>query len=305
MKTFLLKSIIFFLIAISLVSIILIQFGGYVDYFYEKFTTPKATSMIIGDSRAMQGIQPKIVDSILSKSKFDLPILNYSFTIAQSHIGPLYTKSILKKLNKKTTNGLFIISINPWMLASRKENNNYKGEFKEDNTPPHNMTTVNSNPNFEYLIKNFKYFHFRSIFRRSSKLHKDGWLEENNLPNDSIIYNSWKEKQLSIFKGFTKDYKISEYRKKSLDTLINKLKPFGKVFLVRTPISREMLNLENSFYNGFDYFLDSLAQKNKITYFNYNKNQTDIYRTYDGHHLDKIGGAIFTRNLCNSILKNK
>ena len=108
MKKFILKSILFLGVVILITSIILLKYGGYVDYFYNKFTTPKTSSMIIGDSRALQGIQPHIIDSVLINSKYKLPILNYSFTIAQSHIGPLYNKSILKKIDPNTNNGCLL-----------------------------------------------------------------------------------------------------------------------------------------------------------------------------------------------------
>lgn len=304
MKKFILKSFIFFFIVIAIVSIILLKYGGYVDYFYEKFTTAKASSMIIGDSRALQGIQPHIIDGNLVNSDFDLPVLNYSFTIAQSHIGPLYSKSILKKLNKNTKNGLFILAVNPWMLGSKKENDNYKGEFKEVGQPPHNMENVSMNPNFEYFIKNLNFFHFKGIFRQSSKLHKNGWLEEKNLPNDTTTFYNWKKNQLHIFKGFIKNYNVSSYRKKSLDTLVKSLKKHGKVFMIRTPIDKEMLALENSFFKDFDLFINEVALSNDINYINYTVNNSRKYKTYDGHHINKYDGVDFTKSICDSIQNN-
>ncbi len=303
MKKFILKSFAFFFVVVGVISVILMRYGGYVDYFYEKFTTPKASSMIIGDSRALQGIQPYIIDENLKNMKFDLPMLNYSFTIAQSHIGPLYSKSILKKINEDTRNGLFIIAINPWMFGSKKENDNYKGVFKEENQPPHNMEYVSMNPNFEYFIKNLNFFHFKGIFRQSSKLHKNGWLEEKNLPNDTITFNKWKKNQLLIFEGFKKNYKVSSYRKKSLDTIVKALKKHGEVFIVRTPIDKEMLALENTFFKDFNAFINEVSLSNHIDYINYTINNPRTYKTYDGHHINKYDGVDFTKSICDSIQK--
>ena len=108
MKKFLIKSLLFFVLVISIISIVLITSGGYVDYFYEKFTTPKAKSFILGDSRSMQGVQPSIINNYFENGEYETPILNYSFTIAQVSYGPLYTESIKKKLDSTTKNGLFI-----------------------------------------------------------------------------------------------------------------------------------------------------------------------------------------------------
>lgn len=279
------------------------SYGGYVDYFYNKFTTPNASSLIIGDSRALQGIQPEIINDYFSNDKFNLPMFNYSFTIAQSLIGPLYRKSILKKIDKETKNGLFIIAINPWMLGSKKNNENEKGKFKETGAPPHNMNFVSMNPNFEYLIKNYNYFHFKAIFRKKSFLHKDGWLEENNLPNDSLIFKEWKKNQIKMFGSFNENYKISSLRKKSLDTLIKNLKNYGQVYLIRTPIDKEILEIENIFYPNFDIDIDAISKSNRISYFNFNKSNNN-YSTYDGHHIDKYGGILFSKAICDSIIKS-
>jgi|SRR5690606_12808115 len=303
MKTFLIKASLFFVLITLLTTLFLYKYGGYVDYFYEKFTTPKAHSMIIGDSRAMQGIRPDIIDQYFQDEQFELPMLNYAFTIAQAHIGPLYRKSILKKIHPNTKNGLFVISINPAMLSSKKQNNNYIGEFKEKGSPPHNMDIVDLNPNFEYLFKNYNYFHFKAVFRQKSKTHKNGWLEERNLPKDSIIFKEWKQNQIAIFSDFYKNYKVSEYRKKSLDTLIKDLKKNGKVILLRTPISSEMLDLENEFYPNFNNEINSIAKRNNIKFINYTTNNKTTFRTYDGHHIDKFGSVEFTQSLCDSIKK--
>lgn len=305
MKKFIIKSLFFCVIIISIVTLILVQYGSYIDFFYNKFTTPKSNSLIIGDSRGLQGIQPSIINKQLKQSNLELPILNYSFTIAQAHIGELYRKSILKKIDPASKNGLYIISITPWMLASKKTNNNYKGEFKEAGAPPHNMNFVDLNPNFEYLLKNLNYFNFKGILKKNSVLHKDGWLEANNLPKDSITFNQWKQTQLKIFKGFNNDYEVSSYRKKSLDTLIKNLKQYGKVYLVRTPIDRDMLSLENLFFPSFDNFIKTISTDNQTQYLNYTNNYNKVeYQTYDGHHLDKYGGVIFSKSICDSILKD-
>ena len=107
-----------------------------------------------------------------------------------------------------------------------------------------------------------------------------------------------------MFKGFIENYKVSDYRKKSMDTLINNLKTYGKVYLVRTPIDKEILKLENEFYPNFDIDIDALSKNHNIRYFNFNKSKKHNYTTYDGHHIDKFGGKPFTKAICDSIKKS-
>ena len=91
------KLAIYILICLAIVTLILETNGGHVDAFYEKFTTPKVNSIIVGDSRGFQDLMPSIINNSLINTDYKLPIYNYAFTIDQAHIGPLYRKSILKK----------------------------------------------------------------------------------------------------------------------------------------------------------------------------------------------------------------
>ncbi len=305
MRLLILKLSLFFVLCLAIITFVLIKYGGNVDYFYQKFTSPKAKSMVIGDSRSMQGIQPSIINEIMKSKNFDLPILNYSFTIAQAPIGPLYNESIEKKLDKTSKNGIFIISVTPWMFGSDKNNDNINGEFREANTPPHNMMFVNLSPNYEYVVRNLSYFHFKGAFRKSSTMHKDGWLEENNLPANSKIFDAWKKNQAKLFDRMATNDVISPIRLKSLKNLIKKLKKHGSVYLVRMPIDTDFVEIENSFYINFDKDMRKIALQNQVNYFNFNKsNRNSVYKTYDGHHLDKYGGSNFTKVLCDSILNN-
>ena len=280
MKKFLLKSLIFLFLVISVITVILIGFGGYVDYFYEKFTTPKAASLILGDSRSMQGIQPAVIDDYFSSSDYHLPIMNYSFTVAQISYGPIYARSIKRKLNQNTKNGLFILTVNPWVLSAREGDDFEKGLFFEEGLPPHNMKYVNHSPNFEYLIKNFNYFHFKSIVRRTSKMHKDGWLEESNLPQDTITLNTWKEHQISLYKDFASRWKKSNFRLNSLENLITYLKEHGNVVLVRMPIDNKIKQIEFEYWSDFDSEIITISKKFNTKYFDFTI-YDDIFNTYD------------------------
>ncbi|WP_136481123.1 hypothetical protein [Cognatitamlana onchidii] len=301
MKTFLLKSLLFFILVTSITTIILITCGGYVDYFYEKFTTPKSSSFILGDSRSMQGIQPRVIDDYFKQDTYELPMTNYSFTISQIAYGPSYAESIRRKLDLNTKNGLFIITVNPWVLSSRPGFDETKGEFFEENMPPHNMTFVDHNPNFEYLLKNFNYFHFKAIIRRSSKMHKDGWLEESNLPKDDTTLNLWKEKQISIYESFSEQWKKSQFRLDSLKELAMLLDAHGDVVFLRLPIDTKILEIENVYWEQFNKDIIEISKKSEVDYIDFSKS-SGVYKTYDGNHLDKYGGVDFTKALCDSIV---
>ncbi|MCF7560783.1 hypothetical protein L3X39_09045 [Sabulilitoribacter multivorans] len=303
MKQFIKKIVIIILLVFTLFSFFLISYGGFIDSFYVKFTTPKASSMIIGDSRGLTGIRPDIINEELKNEGYELPITNYCFTIAQAPIGPLYRESILKKLKTNTKNGLFIISISPLMLLSENDHNNYKGEFVEAGLSPHNMQIVDMNPNYEYLIKNYSSFHFKAFLRKNLILQKNGWLQDNNLPSTEADYKKRRDWWINSYNNFEKKYSISKYRLASFDTLIKTLKQYGEVHLARLPVDSIFLPLEESMYPNFDKLIDSLSSKNNINYFNY-KHESEIYKTLDGMHISKIYSDKFTKSLCDSIVHN-
>lgn len=299
MKQFIIKVIIFACLIFSVITLVLVYYGGYVDYFYEKFTTPKAKSFIVGDSRSLQGIQPSVIDNYFNE-KFSSPILNYSFTIAQVSYGPLYSESIKRKLDNSGNDGLYILIVHPWILSSREGDDEEKGVFFEENKPPHNMKFVDHSPNFEYFFRNLSYFHFRSIFRKTSKLHKDGWLEESNLPKDKTILENWTSNQINLYAEYAQQWEKSAYRLKSLDSLINFLKPLGTVCIVRMPVCKEILEIEENYWTNFDNDITNITDKHGVCYMNF-KNMSHAFEYYDGNHLNKYSGKTFTKLLCDSI----
>jgi hypothetical protein len=298
MKKFVIKCVIFLLLIGGLFVFILSRYGGYADYFYVKFTTPRQHSLILGDSRSMQGILPMYLNRSLDG--FEKPIYNYSFTLGQIAYGPAYLKSIGRKISPDTKNGVFILNVSPWILSERESDNPQKGQYFETDMPPHNMECVDRNPNFEYVFRNFKYFHFKAIFRRVTQTHDDGWLEQQ-LPSDKAVLKQWKTDLLSDFGHKAQIWKPSDYRMKSLDSTVSFLSRFGKVYLVRMPIDIEVMAIENGFWPDFDQKVQRVAAKHRVPYFRF---AAGSFRTYDGNHLDKEASVIFTMALGDSINKH-
>lgn len=301
MKKFLIKLTAFTLLVTVLIAVVLMRYGGYADYFYTKFTTPGKPSLIIGDSRTFQGIWPAVMSENL-KNDFDVPVYNFSFTVAQAVYGKDYRESILKKLDEKTRNGVFVLSVNPWMLAQRENDDFSKGEFFESDAPPHNMWFYNLNPNPEYFFRNYSYFHFKAIFRQISKTDEDGLLQLANIPKDSVSLKGLRDIQTQLYKDFPKKWKKTDYRLAELDKTIKALQKHGKVVLVRMPTGNEILSIEKDFWPGLDSQIEQMAAQNKVSYFNYTKVKTNFI-PFDGVHLNSEAGKLFTKALCDSIKK--
>lgn len=298
MKPFLIKLPIFLLLFVVFLTALLNFYGRYADPFYEKFTTPKQYSMILGASRALRGIRPQVLDSSLSKNNYALPTYNFSFTIKQASYGKSYLQAVKRKLDSSVTNQLFIVTVNPWMLANRTPNARVESDSILLEDPPHNMLNMTATPNFEYLIKNFRFFNFRHIFRKENKLHKDGWLEPNLRPYTSEQFLERKQSNVSLYINMAKDSRISKYRLYWLQNTILYLKRYGRVVVVRMPVDKEFLVVENKFWKNFDSEMENITASESIDYFNFSVNK---WSTYDGQHLDKNGSKLFSRALSDSI----
>lgn len=303
MKNFLLKSGLFAIVATVIMTGLLGFYGGYLDDFYYKFTTPKQHSFILGDSKSLTGIHPEIIDENL-KGIFELPMFNFSFTMGQAAYGELYLESVKRKLDLKTKKGLFILTVSPWLLSKREKDDFENGIFFEKDMPPYNMHFTDINPNPEYLFKNYNYFHFKAIFRRGSKLHKNGYFEETHIPKDPDVMKKLNSEHEKDMEKKSHQWQNSEYRLNQLNETVKYLQKHGTVVLVRMPNSQNITEIENKYWHNFDADINHIANKNNCTFINYSHDATG-FPTFDGVHFDKKTSVAFTKSLCDSIKKHQ
>jgi hypothetical protein len=324
------KKLFIWLLVIVIIHLLSLVFftDGYFDSYYRKFTQP-ATSLIIGTSRANQGIMPSILDSSL-KTHFT----NYAFNIAVSPYGPVYNNSIYFKLNKTLKNQLFIVTVDPWSLSVKNENVNDNEElFRERNTFLENVKKVSKNPNIQYLnqredawgsiiIESLKSRFFKILIASQKKntfislvfpfnmlkpnaysyLHKDGWLEVTLRDfSENFLEKRTKEKIVQYEKEWKNNYHYSKNREDYLSELIDTLKNFGTVIMVRMPVHRDMQAFEDNYCNDFDIRMHSLSIYHNITYLNMVSGQK--YQFTDGNHLTKFSALDFTKCLADSIFE--
>lgn len=299
MKKFIYNLLIFVVTIFLLIIGISFLAGGYTDPFYVRFTTPKQKNLIIGTSRAAQGLQPEVFNEILNTT-----IFNYAFTLAHSPFGKVYYESILKKHNKEK-NGIFIITVDPWSISSSCNNPNDLTQFKENNLCLNNTKYVNLYPNLEYLYKNLKGNYEDIIFPHSKSvfLHNNGWYEVNCIPMDSASVNSRIFNKIETYrKEHLPKTKFSQVR---LDYLLQTLKYFrnyGKIYLVRLPIYRRMMEIENEIMPNFDNVIKSAIELSDDYLDLTVKNDDYIYT--DGNHLYKSSGKDVSELIANWIKKN-
>lgn len=296
MKKFVKKLIIY--IAIVFLSIVILFFIidaiGWSDHNYKRFTSKGQQSLIVGTSRAAQGIQPLIINEKLSSTDFELPIYNFSFNVGESPYGELYFNAIKRKLGENNDkNSIFIVSVDPFGLAVEQKQD--EGNYREYGRTLDKIRHFYK-PQIYYLFNYCRPEKWRSSGYQT--LHDDGWLEIN-VKFDSLSLKENIKRKMDDYNSHV--ISPSDYRIHWLVETIKLFKQNGTVFMCHIPISCEMSEWEDRSWPDFDKEMYEIAEQLNVCYFAFKKNRND-YRTTDGNHLFKDDGAFFTSDLCDSII---
>jgi hypothetical protein len=299
MKKFLFK-ISFYIIGILAVMLFLGTYAdGNTDDNYRHFAVDKPQNVVLGDSRSVQGIVPEVL-----REKLSVPFDNFSLNIVQSPYGQIYFKALKRKLDPDTKNGIFILTVNPWNLALNSIVKKTE-DFPEENSPFKNMYFYNMSPNYEYLLKNlnkswFKiYLDREAVGRSNTYLHKDGWMEVNiDMNKDSVAARTAEKTQ--YYKAMLPNYTLSKERLKTLNEMIDYLKPKGKVYLVRIPVSGNITALENERFPEFSRMIQDISKKKNIKFYDLS-DRADDFIYIDGNHMYKESGKVLTAQIGDSV----
>lgn len=309
MKNFLLK-ILFFALLLA-VSCYLYSFlgDGYSDEYYLRVTTPKQSAMIIGVSRAAQGLQPEAMNGKLNTVYPGIHIYNFAFSLGLSAYGPVYYNAIQQKLDESAKNGIFVLEVTPWSIAAAPPDPNDTSVFEERRRALDQLNFFNMNPNVEYLFKCYANPYVNLLLNKINSdpfylLHDDGWLEIK-APMDSASVAGRTEGMIFLYKNdFYPRYKFSSKRLEYLEATIALLKKHGDVYLVRLPVIPEVKKLETEIMPQFDETINAVAKKYDLAYFNF-MDSANTFSYVDGVHLDKYSGKKVSEDIGNLIKMHK
>ncbi len=286
------------------------QAEAYFDPFYLRFTTGQHTSMILGTSRAAQGILPEVLNQKLDDEYTETG--NFSFTVANSPYGEIYLKAIQQKLDtsKQDKQNIFILSVDPWSIATRNNPTDNTALYRENNLFLDNMKTIGKvgKPNYEYLRKGYVESWGKILYRpittkRRMRLHEDGWLEVNVPMSEAEVQRRTTNK-INSYQGFLSDYSLSINRLAQLEQTILYLKKYGEVVLVRLPVCVEIAAIEGELMPDFDKKMCVLSQKYTLPYWSF-MNKSSDYRYTDGNHLYKKSARKISAEIALMIRENR
>jgi hypothetical protein len=291
MRTFLIKSVVA-LVLVLLVHLYAGRFAdGRFDDAYLRFTGDRHFSMIIGTSRAAQGLQPALIAPFVSGT--DGPMRNFAFTIVHSPYGPSYLRAIECKLDPSARNGIFLLSVDPWSLCGRVDKQGQPMPMQETKHNVVDQFTYTGTPNYEYLIRHVQAGWGSLIggplqqVNEHGLLHHDGWLEIR-VPMDSASVNERTRKKIVEFRT-TKQPRArpSEERVAALKSTIALLKEHGRVYLLRLPVCDSILAIEEEVWPGFDVRMESLAKDHEVPFWNLMPERA-LFSYTDGNHIDRV-----------------
>jgi hypothetical protein len=297
MRKFILKSTLFTIIILVSFFFVLSLADGHTDGVYTKLTSPKQKSLIVGTSRASQGINPAVINKYCKSNLY-----NYAFTIGESPYGPVYYKSILKKLDRSSKNQIFIVSIDPWCVSSDKKNINDINRFPDNNRSIATTSNVNLKPNFEYLLDRMKGNYYKIILNKFVSplyVHDNGWLEIS-MNMDSVVVNEKVRLKKIDYNNYAKQFRFSSIRLFYLKKIIKLFKQQGKVYLVRLPIHPVVMEIENRYMPDFNKKMKEVIEISD-GYIDFTPKNSN-YQYHDGNHLYKTSSNIVSLEIANWIL---
>ncbi len=295
------KLIVLFVAVVSTGFIILFTTTpAYFDTSYYRVTTPKQKSLVLGTSRAAQGLIPEYLNKRLEEKAGINPLFNFSFTLANSPFGKHYLELVKKKLDEKPDKGLFILAVDPWSISSTL-NEIEVGKPREESNILYKLHSVNINPNLEYVFYDNTRLGFLLLEKDNRmSLKADGWLEVD-IPLDSMSVKKRTNSKIQEYQKNKKTFKFSEVRLSYLSETITYLKNFGQVVLVRMPVSPKIMEIENEYMPDFDHKMNILSEKKRVPMFNF-FNTSDSLIFTDGNHLAKPSAIQVSNMLADSIL---
>lgn len=292
-------TLLFLLLVAVAFTLVLFRAGFEVDEFYGRFTTPKQHAFILGTSRAAQGLDPDVINQELGRND----LFNYSFTNEHSPYGPVYLKSIQRKHDAIGHDGIFILTVDPWNVGSDKSNPDDESLFRENDLMLNGMWDVTSSPNLLYLLKYYEGSYYNILKKKQDPqlhLRESGWLEVI-VPMDSASVAKRTTERIRLYREETlQRYAFSSARLSWLGKTAEYLKQYGKVYLVRLPVSDEMINIEREQNSSFDIIMKEFSSSMNLPYLDLSADNDSISFT-DGNHIARISTPMVSKKVAEFI----
>jgi len=258
---------------------------GTILIYFHKCSSPKQHSLIIGTSRASQALMPSVF-----KDSLGTDILNFAFNGTTSPYSKVYTHAIEEKLADNSTQGTFILCVEPWSIGELLDSITGEVKHPEEQNILNKLYFFNGYPNIDFIAKDFDQGWGNIAYtrwRKNSSItgHEDGWIEVMRDIDTTDIIKRTKGKADGM-RSTLPNFRISSEKMDELKRLITTLENRGDVYLVRLPVSRTIFEIEEQFYPQFDSLITTISNANNSAYFNMQPLYEEMVFN-DGHHINR------------------
>jgi hypothetical protein len=273
-------------------------FDGYTDDYYARVASPRQGAMILGTSRAAQGLVPAELDARALGAS--VPLYNFAFASSLTRYGRAYFEAIERKLSPPAPGErrVFLLEVSPLAISVDTTS---ADEFPEQRTFIGKLTSFALDPNVEYPFyaarRGYEIID-RTVRRWRGRtrlfLHADGWLEVEPVAVTSVEKNI-QEKLVDYARVFSTS-RFSPERNEYLERTVALLARQGRVALVMMPFEPRLRALERSYMPDFDARMRALAGRSGATYFDLSDLDAQVV-TNDGNHLRRDWARRVSREL--------
>ncbi|MHB1277550.1 MAG: hypothetical protein ACYC1Q_04065 [Bacteroidia bacterium] len=242
-----------------------------VDPFYCKLTSVHEEGLIIGSSRAAHGIDPEYLDG---------KIFNFAFTLQHSPYSRDYF-SFIKKYhspNPSSSKKIHIVEVNPWALSTNPNS-------KERRSFVNGLLFSPMAPNIEYLAR-YGGDALKWKFLTKNRVKSNGRYVVA-MSREEVInrVDSVEKARVDMFRKSLKkgEYGLNYWDDSYLRKIVEYLQKDGEVYLVRMPVGKQILILENTEFPDFNSVIQKLCADHQILYIN--ASDKHEFLTIDGNHI--------------------
>ncbi len=294
MKKFLIQITLLSVLLLAGIGFVFLQVDGYDDAYYLRFTSKQQESLVLGTSRAAQGLNPAVLNRELNRND----LYNYAFTIEDSPYGPVYLKSIQRKVKKGGKDGIFLLCVDPWSLSCRTGFPEDSTRFREVGSFIDQTKWVNYRPNGHYLLQSYPKSYYELLVDPGKEicLHDNGWLEISIDMEPDLVARRTVGKASDYRRYNLPKYRYSATRWAYLEKTIQWLKPHGQVFLIRLPVDSLLLAIDDELLPGFGDSVQAVADRNHLPFIDFSQ-EGDYYTYTDGNHLYSESANELSKNL--------
>lgn len=262
------------------------------DKYVKKIFSPTHQSMIFGTSKA-EKLSGEYISTEMNKEGVSLgKMYNYAFNLGMSPYGPDYVRSIESKLDTNN-HGVFIVCIDPWAVSGPEDS----ASFSEKET----AMAFETQQRFS-KIKYFFQYARKSYYTQFLPLKSEE--ESHNERPDKESIKKHLDAKMSAYRKMNFKGNISELRYGYFEELLMVLKKRGRVYLVRVPVSEEMIALEREYAPAFDERVFKTIEKYQLNWIDFYP-IANQFLCPDGNHLFHEDADRVSKMIGNIINKNE